>query len=57
MNVRLPKGISSNSHKCPKCGKMMRNFWFGYRCPQCNYEQLNSAGREWNEDMKRVEVI
>ena len=52
MKVRIK---SANSVKCPKCGKLMSAHWFGYRCSQCTYEQLNARGRailkenEWEE--------
>lgn len=56
MKCNLPKNIASNSQKCPKCNKLMKSFWWGYRCKRCSYEQLNSEGREWNKSMKKVEA-
>lgn len=52
MKVRIK---SANSVKCPKCGKLISSQWFGYRCSQCTYEQLNARGQavlkenEWEE--------
>lgn len=49
MKVRIK---SASSVKCPKCGKLMSAHWFGYRCPQCTYEQLNAEGRKAAEETK-----
>ena len=49
MKVRIK---SANSVKCPKCGKLMSAHWFGYRCSQCTYEQLNAEGRKAAEETK-----
>lgn len=54
MKVRIK---NSGSIKCPKCGKLIQSQWFGYRCPQCNYEQLNKEGRDAIEDSKREESL
>lgn len=53
MKVRLK---TANSIKCPHCGKLINPQWFGYKCSQCNYEQLNKAGREFNEKMSWKET-
>lgn len=53
MRVRLFN--ATNSIKCPKCGKLMQSYWFGDRCKKCNYEQLNQAGKEFKESMRKVE--
>lgn len=55
MKVRIPN--ASNSTKCPKCSKLMKSYWWGVRCPQCNHQQLNNEGREWERQMRRVESI
>lgn len=55
MKVRIPNAM--NSQKCPKCQKLMRSQWFGYKCTRCGYEQLNKIGREFNEDFKMEETI
>lgn len=52
MKVRIK---SANSVRCPKCGKLMSAHWFGYRCSQCTYEQLNTEGRKFMEKSKWVE--
>ena len=49
MKVRIK---SANSVRCPKCGKLMSSQWFGYRCSQCTYEQLNAEGRKAVEKSK-----
>lgn len=54
MKVRLK---TANSTKCPRCGKLVKPQWFGYKCSQCNYEQLNKEGREFNKRMSRKENV
>jgi tRNA(Ile2) C34 agmatinyltransferase TiaS len=54
MKVRVPNGC--NSTKCPRCGKLLSSQWFGYKCIKCNYEQLNKIGREFIENMNRMEI-
>lgn len=55
MRVRIPG--ATNSQRCPRCNKMMRTEWFGFRCPQCQYEQLNNEGREFVEHMNMKETV
>lgn len=55
MKVRLKN--NNGSIKCPKCGKLMKSQWFGYRCSQCNYEQLNSIGRDAFEEKRESESL
>ena len=57
MKCNLPKNIASNSQKCPKCNKLMKSFWWGYKCKRCSYEQLNREGLEWNKNIKKMEII
>lgn len=52
VRIKMP-----NSTKCPRCGKLMKPQWFGYRCSQCQYEQLNNEGREFVKLMNRKETI
>ena len=52
MKVRIK---SANSVRCPKCGKLMSAHWFGYRCSQCTYEQLNAEGRKFMKKSKWLE--
>ena len=55
MKVRIPNTM--NSQKCPKCQKLMKPQWFGYKCTKCGYEQLNNTGREFDDDMKMKETV
>ena len=55
MKVRIPNAM--NSQKCPKCKKLMKPQWFGYKCSKCGYEQLNNIGRGFDEDMRREETL
>lgn len=55
MNVRIPNG--GNSQKCPRCGTLMRQKGWGYRCHKCSYEQLNNEGREFIERMNMKETV
>ena len=55
MKVRIPN--ATNSQKCPKCKKLMKSQWFGYRCTRCGHEQLNNIGRGFDEALKMKETL
>lgn len=54
MKVRIPN--ASKSVKCIRCGKLMANRWYGYKCKNCGCEQLNRAGQEFLKEMNKAEA-